>query len=139
MLPTEGKGVSACATLAALNEFAEYIHQGNVERGFYEEDVPLERQLLLIHEEVSEACSADRADSWCAVDDIKRAELDTTLDDNFREGYNKWVKGTVDEEFADIFIRLLDAAHYQGINLAEQIRWKLRRNGMRAFKHGKRY
>ena len=47
--------------MEGLNELAQEVHKGNVERGFYEGEKNIGEILMLIVSEVSEALEADRA------------------------------------------------------------------------------
>ena len=88
-----------------LNKWAKEIHDNATAHGWHEEKHSPEHYLALVMCEVAEAIEADRKDrkfiKCCCVPD----------DEQYFVGwYNEWVKGTVDEEFADIVIRLLDMA-----------------------------
>ena len=85
-----------------LKKWAGEIHANAVAHGWHEEYHSPEHYLGLIMTEVAEAVEADRKD--------KRVNEDAYLSQFV--GHNTWyqnfVKGTVEEEFADIIIRLLD-------------------------------
>lgn len=89
-----------------LSRWAKEIHDNATAHGWHEEKHSPEHYLGLIMTEVAEAVEADRKERkfklcCCVPDDGKY----------FVGWYNEWVKGTIDEEFADIVIRLLDMAH----------------------------
>ena len=89
-----------------LSRWSKEIHETATAHGWHEEKHSPEHYLGLIMTEVAEAVEADRKDRkfklCCCVPD----------DGKFFVGwYNEWVKGSVDEEFADIVIRLLDMAY----------------------------
>ena len=89
-----------------LDRWAKEIHDNATAHGWHEEKHSPEHWLSLIMCEVAEAIEADRKGrkfiKCCCVPD----------DEQYFVGwYNEWVKGTVDEEFADIVIRLLDMAY----------------------------
>ena len=85
-----------------LNRWAKEIHDNATAHGWHEEKHSPEHWLSLIMCEVAEAIEADRKD--------RRVNEDAYLSQFV--GHNTWyqnfVKGTVEEEFADIVIRLLD-------------------------------
>lgn len=97
--------------------------------------------LALIHSEVSEALECDRKDryiNWTL--EVKTPDVTTVTEDNlfndiFEEGY----KDTFEDELADIMIRVMDLAHYKGIDLELAIKAKMRYNSLRPYKHGKKY
>jgi NTP pyrophosphatase (non-canonical NTP hydrolase) len=45
----------------------------------------------------------------------------------------------VEDELADIMIRVMALAAYKGINLESHIKAKMRYNSLREYKHGKKY
>ncbi len=55
------------------------------------------------------------------------------------EDYKKHIKGTFDEEMADIVIRVLDFCAFKGIDLESHIEAKMKYNSLREYKHGKKY
>lgn len=78
------------------------------------------RALLLIHSEVSEIVEADRKDPDAASSKI----------DGFK---------AIEEELADVQIRVLDFAAARGLRLGPAVEAKHEFNGTRPRKHGKRY
>lgn len=88
-----------------LNQWAKEIHDNATAHGWHEEKHSPEHFLSLIMCEVAEAIEADRKDRRVNVD----AYLSQFVGNN--TWYQKFVKGTVEEEFADIVIRLLDMAY----------------------------
>ena len=84
-----------------LNKWAKEIHDNATAHGWHEEKHSPEHWLSLIMCEVAEAIEADRKNKRCM-----RKEVSKYMP--FDRFYFDWVKGTVEEEFADIVIRLLD-------------------------------
>lgn len=89
-----------------LSRWAKEIHDNATAHGWHEEKHSQEHWLSLIMCEVAEAIEADRKGrkfiKCCCVPDYEQY---------FVGWYNEWVKGTIDEEFADIVIRLLDMTY----------------------------
>lgn len=120
-----------------INKLSKQVHANAVSKGFYEGgEKNMGEILCLIHGEVSEALEADREGRMCMAD---VSEIDDVKTDAFKELYEHHVKGTFDEELADIVIRVMDLAAYKGIDLENHIRAKMRYNSMRPHKHGKKY
>lgn len=86
-----------------LNRWAKEIHDNATAHGWHEEKHSPEHWLSLVMCEVAEAIEADRNGKRCYM----KKKLPYMSFDNF---YRDFVKGTLEEEFADIVIRLLDMA-----------------------------
>ena len=98
-----------------LDRWAKEIHDNATAHGFHEEKHSPEHWLSLIMCEVAEAIEADRNDKYfkhyLSKMMVTCKHLDRLIDrEKFDFFYKKNVKGTVEEEFADIVIRLLDMA-----------------------------
>ena len=121
-----------------MNELAKQIHENAKAKGFYDKERNIGEMLCLIHSEVSEALEADRKNLYCpecAIDDL------CEIPDNafFLHAYNEDVKGTFEEEMADIVIRVMDLCAFKKIDLESHIKAKMRYNSLREYKHGKKY
>ena len=96
-----------------LNALKEKAHTWAVEHGFYEEVKPDAFYLGLVMSEAGEAINADRkgmhADTK-GFEEIEAAEKDFPFAENFKAH----IKDTVEDEIADIVIRLLDFAGMKG-------------------------
>ena len=93
-----------------LNALKEKAHKTAVEHGFYEEVKPDAFYLGLVMSEAGEAINADRKGKHA---DTKRFEENPgkwAFDLNFRI----YIKDSVEDEIADIVIRLLDFAGLRG-------------------------
>lgn len=131
-----------------LNELAKQAHENAVDKGFYEAelDVCIEqvelthlmtaKRLALIHGEVSEALEADRKGCYAKM---HADQLMDQSDRAFKEAYSDWIKGSFEEEIADILIRVFDLAAWKGIDLDAHVAAKMRYNSLREHKHGKKY
>ena len=62
----------------------------------------------LVMTEVAEAVEADRNGRRAKTEAFSQALTKGTGDDYFKACYKEYIKGSVEEEFADIVIRLLD-------------------------------
>jgi len=123
-----------------IKKLMEDIYQTNVNNGFYETPVETGTRLMLVTSELAEALEADRHG--------KRADMvmhDSYINNFFKyageeiEAYNKFIKGSFEEEIADAVIRLFDLSEHMGIDLEKHIELKLAYNKTRPFKHGKKY
>lgn len=121
-----------------LNDLAQVIHQRNIEKGFYEKEKNIGEKLCLMHSEISEALEADRKDKYVQYSSMA-AINGWTNDADFIESYKDWVKGTFEEEMADIFIRLLDLCAFKKIDIVAHVTAKMRYNQFREKYHGKKY
>lgn len=93
-------------------EKCKHIHDANVKKGFWDgfenKEDRLEECIALIHAEISEMLEAHR--------DNKHANLQEFNNEMYLEGkdfYNSFkrnIKDTVEDEFADIAIRVMDLA-----------------------------
>ena len=82
-------------------------------KGWHDEPISHEQYLGLIVTEASEAVEADRNGRRAETEEFKGALTFGKGDGYFKACYKDYIKGSVEEEFADIIIRLLDMA--QGI------------------------
>ena len=123
-----------------INELAKQVHQNAKDKGFFDKEKNIGEMLCLIHSEVSEALEADRKDMYA---DLPENTLDVLVDffnkETFQSEYEDLVKGTFEEEMADIVIRVMDLCAFKGINLEKHIKAKMRYNSLREYKHGKKY
>jgi len=101
----------------ALETQATLISQFMAEQGFWESDNTGEK-IALMHSELSEAFEADRKN----------------LDAEHIPGFTG-----VEEELADVIIRILDFAGHHQLRLGEALSAKIAYNLTRPFKHGKAY
>jgi NTP pyrophosphatase (non-canonical NTP hydrolase) len=120
-----------------INKLSEEIHKNAKKKGFYNEPKNIGEMLCLIHSEVSEALEADRKDKYSKANIFLVNAWKSNTE--FTHSFNENIKGTFEEELADIMIRVMDLAAYKGIDLEQHIKAKMRYNSTRDQKHGKKY
>ncbi len=98
-----------------LNELAQGCHQIAVEHGWWNGDREFGTLVALLHSEVSEMLELYR-----------RSTVDTSVKD---------IKG-MDEEMADVIIRLLDMAAFYEIDIDSAVGHKMGINMDRPYRHG---
>lgn len=110
-----------------FNELANKAHSNAVKHGFWEKRLSNEHCLMLVITEIGELIEADRSNKRRAKVDWFNKKMKTSiicrgLDPNiskergYEVAYNETIKGSIEEEFADIAIRLFDLAGALGID-----------------------
>jgi NTP pyrophosphatase (non-canonical NTP hydrolase) len=105
-----------------LNELRDRAYKIARDHGFHDEDWSNEHLLCLVVSELMEAVEADRNDSranMIGFETCINAYHDIVRNNWFLKSYRDNIKGTVEEELADIVIRLLDLAGIRSIDLSE--------------------
>lgn len=96
-----------------LNALKDKAYKTAVAHGFHEEEKPDAYWLGLVMSEMGEAINADRkewlADAMLFNDDLAKMP--------FKDSFEAHIKDTVEDEIADIVIRLLDFAGMKGYTL----------------------
>lgn len=127
-------------SLSNVNELAKEVYRRNVEKGFYQKEKNIGEMIALLHSELSEALECDRKDRYANADNETWDMLDASPDEmSFADLFRETVKDTFEDEIADTFIRLLDISGFLEIDLERHIKYKMKYNETREFKHGKRY
>lgn len=120
-----------------INELARQAHENAKAKGFFDEPKNIGEMIALIHSEVSEALEADRKNRYCKMDKSQENVLmGWVKEEDFQRDYEAKVKGTFEEEMADIAIRVMDMCAFKGIDLEYHIKAKMRYNANRPYKHG---
>lgn len=115
-----------------LNELSKRVHDNAVMHGWWNEQLSNEHYLMLIITEIAEMVEADRKGNDAR---IRHAEAQRRLPNKqkckyteelnrvfyndctrFIEAFEKHIKDTIQDEMADVFIRLLDLAASLGID-----------------------
>jgi len=119
-----------------LNELAEKIHANALVHGFYDDEkVNIPEKLMLIVTELGEAMEAYRNNhntDWEGYNKL----IDRGIEDE-KGAFERLVKNTIEDELADTIIRTLDLCGYMKIDIAENIKLKMKYNESRPYKHGK--
>lgn len=113
-----------------LNELSVQAHENARKHGFWDNNPTPEHCLMLVITEIGEMVEADRKDRLCIFNRIKKeANLAAAqkisyreLVDNapdFNEAFGEIVKDTVEDEMADVAIRLLDLAGHLGMDFTK--------------------
>jgi NTP pyrophosphatase (non-canonical NTP hydrolase) len=119
-----------------LTSISKKVHSNNVEKGFYEETPSVDRSLMLIVGECSEAHEAYRKGRRAESEFVESTKEDIQIDKNNFETY---VKDSLEDEVADVIIRCLDFCGFHDIDIGHHINMKLAYNRERPHKHGKRF
>lgn len=79
--------------------------------GWHEQPIPTAQYFGLIMTEMAEAVEADRNGRRADMESFyeRMSNLDGS-DECFKEMYKRYIKGSIEEEFADVVIRVLDMA-----------------------------
>ncbi len=117
-----------------LNKLRDEAYRIACEHGFHEEEHRDEHWLMLVITEISEAVDADRKGRRANHEDFAKSMVDEagfppeakkTL---FQMSFSKYIKGSVEEELADVVIRLLDFAGLKRVDLSQigkrDVRWE---------------
>lgn len=110
-----------------LNELSQAIHDNAVNHGFWSDKPSTEHCLMLVVTEIAEMVEADRQGKSAILNHIRKqknlasAQKTRLYDEveaapDFNAAFTEMVKNTVEDEMADVVIRLLDLAGSLGID-----------------------
>ena len=108
-----------------LNELRDKAYRCAVKHGWHEEEYSNEHFLCLVISELMEAVEADRKGKRAQVGMFKEWQgnsiplTEGTRQRRFKEDFEAYIKGSVEEELADACIRLLDLAGLRNVDLGE--------------------
>ena len=127
-----------------LFEVRNAIHTNSIAKGFWEEpNTNITEKIMLVVTELSEAVEAMRK--------LSKEELISEIQGNSATieafdlyGYDhydfeKFVKDSIGDEFADSIIRILDLCGRLGIDIEGHIKYKMEYNSTRPYMHGKQF
>ena len=106
-----------------LNELRDKAYRNAVAHGWHEQEYSDEHFLCLVISELMEAVEADRYGKRAQIGMFKEWQgnsiplTEETRQRRFKEDFEAFIKGTVEEELADACIRLLDLAGKNSIDL----------------------
>lgn len=107
-----------------LNVLRDKAYRNAVTHGWHEENLSNEHFLCLVISELMEAVEADRKGKHSDVAKFKEWQgnsiplTEETRSRRFKEDFEAYIKGTVEEELADACIRIFDLAGLRNINLS---------------------
>ena len=94
------------------NDLAEKAHENAVKHGFLERKLSNEHCLCLVLTEVCEAVEADRKGNYADYDGYAKMP-------NKQIGFEQFIKSSVEDELADVAIRLADLAGALGVDFTK--------------------
>lgn len=110
-----------------LNELSQAAHENAVKHGWWENSPSNEHCLMLVVTEIAEMVEADRKGNSAIINHIRKqgnlaaAKKIRLVDDvdnapDFNAAFTEMVKNTIEDEMADVVIRLLDLAGHLGMD-----------------------
>jgi NTP pyrophosphatase (non-canonical NTP hydrolase) len=123
--------------MMTINELVKEAHSIAISKGFYKATRSAPELLMLLVTEAAEAVNAHREDKTCVTS--IQGVTGWVAEEDFKRAYTMHVKGTFEDELADIAIRLFDICGYYEIDLETHIRAKMRYNRTRPMMNGKKY
>ncbi|MGJ1424532.1 hypothetical protein ACR79B_11105 [Sphingobacterium spiritivorum] len=115
--------------MKTINDLAKDAYAINLNKGYYINEVNIPEKLCLIHSEVSEALEADRKSRFCVLNEYQKRKLKGWIrDGDYNDAYKSMVKGTFEEEMADIIIRTISLCEHLGIDIDYHVQAKIRYN-----------
>lgn len=103
-----------------LNKLRDEAYKTACEHGFHDKELSDYHCLMLVITELSEAVEADRKGRYVTEKEQKEY-LSCQKEKFYMYAYDNYIKGTVEEEFADSAIRILDFAGSKDVDLSEYI------------------
>ena len=106
-----------------LNKLRDKAYQCAVAHGWHDQEYSNEHFLCLVISELMEAVEADRNGKRAQIGMFKEWQgnsislTEETRQRRFKEDFEAFIKGSVEEELADACIRLLDLAGLRGYDL----------------------
>ncbi len=105
-----------------LNEYIKRAYETACKHGFHDEERTVQHWLMLVITEVAEMVEADRKGKHAQVAMFKRESVTPQPKENkmkhWRFCFESFIKDTVEDEMADVCIRLFDLAGLKGWRLS---------------------
>ncbi len=115
-----------------LNKLKDFAFRTALEHGFHDVEYSDNHWIMLVITEISEAVEADRKGKRANVENLKSDDVRynscSDINGSFSRAFEKHIKDTVEDELADVAIRLLDFAGLRGIEF-DNIRKNVRAEG----------
>ena len=102
-----------------FNELRDKAYKCACDHGFHEKEISDETYLMLIITEISETVNADRKNHHAYLEEFNK--ICTVTDFGFIAKFEGYIKNSVEDELADVVIRLLDFAGANKLNLNDVI------------------
>lgn len=110
-----------------LKQLGKEIHENSAAKGFWHEKENRSKgeMVMLIISELGECLEAHRKGRICsagekAIPPLIKHYIDAATDSDYTTLFNGYVKDTVEDELADVLIRILDYVHGWGLPLIER-------------------
>lgn len=132
-----------------MEKMIREAHEMARDKGFWDDPRNKPELLMLIVSELAEALEALRKDHFAnekvadtLLKDLHLDEIDEEfflLEGAWKEGFEKYVKSSFEDEIADVAIRLFDLCGGLNVDIKKHIKLKMKYNSMRGYKHGKKF
>ena len=94
-------------------KLSKEIHNTAVEKGFWDSKRNIEELYMLIVTELAEAVEAHRKDRWSNIETFIRKTEEEEPKSNWQYAFDGYIRGSVEEELADAWIRCMDYLYYR--------------------------
>jgi NTP pyrophosphatase (non-canonical NTP hydrolase) len=132
-----------------MEKMIREAHEMARDKGFWDDPRNRPELLMLIVSELAEALEALRKDHFAnekvsesLLNDLLMDEVDEEfflLGGAWKDGFEKYIKSSFEDEIADVAIRLFDLCGGLNVDLEKHIKLKMKYNSMRGYKHGKKF
>lgn len=121
----------------SLNNLTKKAYQNALSAGWWDNEREFGTILMLIVSEAAEALEADRTGTKLDISKDRLSQI-IAMDsvEDFRLAFKENVKDTIEDELADIVIRVMDYCGRKDIDLESHVVGKMRYNNTRGYKHG---